>query len=241
MSLEMVDPDERTVGAERQGLPIHHPDEQRADQPGAGSHRHSIQLRQSDSGVRQGTLDHRPNGLNVGPAGQLRNDPAEDPMHILREDCRARRARTDRFPLGLRRQRSRRRKSRSRGSTQPRRSRPAIVSISPRFPGEFQSCSPMRRFTMIPSLVDQEALGHAGGLIDLLHVPAAILKKVEAEAEVRAKVAHVLRTPFVDTHRGNLESAGREPLIDTAPSPGISTRQGRHQVAQILTRVTAPR
>ena len=60
--------------------------EQRADQPGPGGHGDAIDLARGGARVRQRPVHHRTDGADVGPAGQLGHDAAEDAVNVLRED-----------------------------------------------------------------------------------------------------------------------------------------------------------
>src|SRR5687767_8892648 len=55
--------------------------------------------------------------------------------------------------------------------------------------------------------VDQEALGHAGGLIDLLHPAGRVVQDVEGEAQLRREVADFRGVTLVYAHRRDPEAS----------------------------------
>ena len=79
----MMDPDERQVEAPSKRLPVHHADEQRANQPGRRGHGDTVETTHSHTGLIQGSINHRSERLHMGPAGEFRHDTAEDRVHIL--------------------------------------------------------------------------------------------------------------------------------------------------------------
>src|SRR6185295_2096961 len=61
-----------------------------------------------------------------------------------------------------------------------------------------------------PAAVEQEALGHAGGLVGLLDARGAVLQQVEAQLELAPERAHVVGAALVGAHRGDGEAARRQ-------------------------------
>jgi hypothetical protein len=87
VTFQVIYSDEGPVATERQGLAVHHSDEQGAHESGSGGHRHTIKPWYADAGVSQRLLHDRDNRLDVGPAGEFRNYPAKDSMYVLGKDC----------------------------------------------------------------------------------------------------------------------------------------------------------
>src|SRR5829696_7155610 len=61
--------------------------------------------------------------------------------------------------------------------------------------------------------IQQKALRHPGGLVDLLHLGAPILQQVEGQTQVLAEGPDILGRPLVDAHGGNLESIRSEGMV----------------------------
>src|SRR5581483_5996417 len=62
--------------------------------------------------------------------------------------------------------------------------------------------------------VEQEALRHPGGLIDLLDPAGAVLEQIEAEPEPLAEVPDLDGVALVDAHRRDAEPAGSERPVE---------------------------
>src|SRR5688572_1131359 len=63
-------------------------------------------------------------------------------------------------------------------------------------------------------LVQQQALGDAGGLIDPLDISALVVEDVEGEPQLLDERRHVARVPVVDAHRDDPEAARSQLLIE---------------------------
>ena len=74
--LQVIDADQRDIPGPGQSLGGGHSDQQRPDEPRSVSDRNRGNLRGRDARFAQALLDHRGQGLDVGPAGDLRDDAA---------------------------------------------------------------------------------------------------------------------------------------------------------------------
>src|SRR5437588_488191 len=66
-----------------------------------------------------------------------------------------------------------------------------------------------------PVPVDHEALGHAGGLIDVLDAPALVLDDVEAEPQLPHELHDPARVPVVDADRDHREVRSGELPVES--------------------------
>src|SRR2546428_684259 len=66
-----------------------------------------------------------------------------------------------------------------------------------------------------PVPVDHEALGHAGGLIDVLDAPALVLGDVEAEPQLPHELHDPARVPVVDADRDHREVRSGELPVES--------------------------
>ncbi len=77
VTLEVVDPDERDPPRQGVGLGGAHPDQQRADETGPHGGGDPVEVTRCGVGDVEGSADNGREQLDVGPAGNLRHDPAE--------------------------------------------------------------------------------------------------------------------------------------------------------------------
>ena len=78
--------------------------------------------------------------------------------------------------------------------------------------------------------IEQEALGHTGGLIRLLNGGRAILKDVESQMEGLSEVPDIRRIAFVDAHGGDLEAPGLEGVVEALHGlRGAAPRRNLHR------------
>src|SRR5256886_15725621 len=66
-----------------------------------------------------------------------------------------------------------------------------------------------------PVPVDHEALGHAGGLIDMLDAPALVLEDVEAKPQLPHELHDPARVPVVDADRDHREVRSGELPVES--------------------------
>src|SRR4051812_2924717 len=157
----MIDPDQRAIETECQRLAVHHAHQQGAHQSGTGCYRYAVQILKPTAGFSHRLLNDGADGLDVRAAGQLGNDPAENAMHILREDDQRDQRGNVVFPAD----------HRSGGLVAggldakyqlghfycPVSSSSRVISA--RFTGEFQSWAPITRFTITPSRLSRKLSG----------------------------------------------------------------------------------
>ena len=157
----------------RQRLAVHHAHQQRAHQPGPGRDRDGVDLLEAHAGLGERLVHHRPEGGEVGTAGQFGYHAAEDPVHVLRQDHAAR----ERGPRGPAPQdgggglvagcldgEQRARDGHRAAGRVSAAGAAAVVSpssrrISARLTGETQSCAPITRFMMTPLLSSRKLSG----------------------------------------------------------------------------------
>ena len=93
--LEMIDGDEGAPKAERDRLPGCHPDDETADEAGAGRSRHRVDRAEVESGLGKRLADRRIEKLDMGARGNLGHDAAIGGMEV---ELRAHHARQDLAP-----------------------------------------------------------------------------------------------------------------------------------------------
>jgi hypothetical protein len=89
MALEVVDTDQGATARIGEGLGVHDPREQRADQAGTGRYGDGVHRAPGHTGFGAGPLDHGRQRRHVSAAGQLRHHSPEHLMHVLRQDHEA--------------------------------------------------------------------------------------------------------------------------------------------------------
>jgi len=77
-------------GLIRETFAVGEPDQQGPDESGTGGDRDAIELGEAEARLGERAIDHRTDGSEVLPAGQLRDHAAENAMNVLRKDDQAR-------------------------------------------------------------------------------------------------------------------------------------------------------
>src|SRR5436190_3092558 len=86
MAFHVMDSEQRNPARERQRLTITHANEQCANQSRSIRNSNGIEIIELRSRFFDGALDHRHDAGEMRARCNLRNDSAEDAMHVLRQD-----------------------------------------------------------------------------------------------------------------------------------------------------------
>ena len=87
MPFVVVHPDERNPQPPRQRLAVGYAGQERADQARARGDRDAREIAQFRARIGQCLVHHGYDRAGVRPAGEFRDDPAKDAVHILGQDA----------------------------------------------------------------------------------------------------------------------------------------------------------